>query len=65
MSVYAVPQVIAAAFPISQISGEVATLVKLTRVLLLGPVVVLIGAYSYFDDPRQHGIIIWRQVRHG
>jgi len=41
MSVYAVPQVVAAAFPVSQLSGQVATLVKLTRVLLLGPVVVL------------------------
>lgn len=40
MSVYAVPQVVAAAFPVSQLSGEVATLVKLTRVLLLGPVVL-------------------------
>ncbi|HEX2033705.1 MAG TPA: putative sulfate exporter family transporter [Chloroflexota bacterium] len=43
MSVYAVPQVMAAAFPVSQLSGEVATLVKLTRVLLLGPVVVVMG----------------------
>lgn len=43
MSVYAVPQVVAAAFPVSQLSGEVATLVKLTRVLLLGPVVVAMG----------------------
>lgn len=43
MSVYAVLQVIAAAFPVSQLSGEVATLVKLSRVLLLGPVVVLMG----------------------
>ena len=41
MSVYAVPQVIAAAFPVSQLSGEVATLVKLTRVMLLGPVVLV------------------------
>ncbi len=41
MSVYAVPQVVAAAYPVSQLSGQVATLVKLTRVLLLGPVVVL------------------------
>jgi uncharacterized integral membrane protein (TIGR00698 family) len=41
MSVYAVPQVVAAAFPVSQLSGQVATLVKLTRVLLLGPAVVL------------------------
>lgn len=45
MSVYAVPQVIAAAFPVSQLSGEVATLVKLTRVLLLGPVVLGTALY--------------------
>ena len=46
MSVYAVPQVVAAAFPVSELSGEVATLVKLSRVLLLGPAVVLIGRVS-------------------
>lgn len=40
LSVYAVPQVLAAAFPVSALSGEVATLVKLVRVLMLGPVVV-------------------------
>jgi uncharacterized integral membrane protein (TIGR00698 family) len=46
MSVYAVPQVVAAAFPVSQLAGQVATLVKLIRILLLGPVVLLfaIGA---------------------
>lgn len=43
MSVYAVPQVIAAAFPVSMLSGEVAVFVKLGRVALLGPVVVVIG----------------------
>ena len=36
MGVYAVPQVVAAAFPVSQLSGEVATLVKLGRVMMLG-----------------------------
>lgn len=41
MSVYAVPQVVAASFPVSQLSGEVATLVKLSRVVLLGPVVMM------------------------
>ncbi|HEX5724205.1 MAG TPA: putative sulfate exporter family transporter [Longimicrobiaceae bacterium] len=40
MTVYAVPQVLAATFPVSRLSGEVGTLVKLVRVLLLGPVVV-------------------------
>ena len=43
MSVYAVPQVVAAAFPVSELSGEVATMTKLARVMLLGPLVVLVG----------------------
>lgn len=43
MSVYAVPQVVAASFPVSPLSGQVATLVKLVRVLFLGPVVLLFG----------------------
>lgn len=40
LTVYAVPQVLAAAFPVSALSGEVGTLVKLVRVLMLGPVVL-------------------------
>jgi uncharacterized integral membrane protein (TIGR00698 family) len=40
MTVYAVPQVLAAAAPVSQISLQVGTLVKLVRVLMLGPVVL-------------------------
>ncbi len=44
-TVYAVPQVLAAAYPVSDIAGEMATLVKLTRVLLLGPMVLLIAAW--------------------
>jgi uncharacterized integral membrane protein (TIGR00698 family) len=38
LSVYAVPQVVAATFSVSAISGQIGTLVKLVRVLLLGPV---------------------------
>lgn len=41
LTVYAVPQVLAATFPVSVESGQLGTLVKLTRVLLLGPVVAL------------------------
>lgn len=41
LTVYAVPQVLAAAFPVSALSGQVATLVKLVRVLMLGPVVTV------------------------
>jgi uncharacterized integral membrane protein (TIGR00698 family) len=47
LSVYAVPQVLAAAFPVSVLSGEVATLVKLVRVLMLGPVVLFFTAREH------------------
>jgi uncharacterized integral membrane protein (TIGR00698 family) len=40
LTVYAVPQVLAAAFPVSALAVQVATFVKLLRVLLLGPVVL-------------------------
>ncbi|WP_082366764.1 YeiH family protein [Ensifer adhaerens] len=40
MTVYAVPQVLAAAAPFSALSVQVGTLVKLVRVLMLGPVVL-------------------------
>lgn len=46
MSVYAVPQVLAATFPVSALSGEVGTLVKLVRVLMLGPVVLFFSVVS-------------------
>ena len=42
-TVYAVPQVVAAGFSVSELSGEVATMVKLVRVLFLGPVVLIFG----------------------
>jgi len=43
LTVYAVPQVLAAAFAVSLVSGQVATVVKLARVLMLGPVVVFLS----------------------
>ena len=43
MSVYAVPQVVAAAFAVSPLSAQIATLVKLMRVMFLGPVVLATG----------------------
>jgi uncharacterized integral membrane protein (TIGR00698 family) len=42
MTVYAVPQVLAAAAPVSQASLQIGTLVKLVRVLMLGPVVLVL-----------------------
>ena len=43
LTVYAVPQVLAAAFAVSTLSGQVATVVKLARVLMLGPVVLFLS----------------------
>ena len=40
MTVYAIPQVAAAAFPVGPIAGETAMLVKLTRVVLLAPITI-------------------------
>ena len=40
LSVYAVPQVLAATLPIGALSNQVGTVVKLVRVLMLGPVVL-------------------------
>lgn len=46
LTVYAVPQVLAAAFPVSILSGQVGTMVKLMRVLMLGPVVLFFALRS-------------------
>jgi uncharacterized integral membrane protein (TIGR00698 family) len=43
LTVYAVPQVLAATVPISPLSAQLGTMVKLVRVLMLGPVVVLLS----------------------
>jgi uncharacterized integral membrane protein (TIGR00698 family) len=43
LTVYAVPQVIAATAPVGLLSTQIGTLVKLVRVLMLGPVILLIG----------------------
>ncbi len=43
LTVYAVPQVLAATAPISSLSAQIGTLVKLVRVLMLGPVVLALS----------------------
>src|SRR5206468_4876555 len=47
LTVYAVPQVLAAAFAVSTLSGQVATAVKLARVLMLGPVVTFFAVRAH------------------
>ncbi len=53
LSVYAVPQVLAATFTVSAQAGQVASLVKLSRVVLLGPVVALLAIL--FREPAEPG----------
>ncbi len=43
LTVYAVPQVLAATLPIGALSNQVGTVVKLVRVLMLGPVVLALA----------------------
>jgi uncharacterized integral membrane protein (TIGR00698 family) len=45
LTVYAVPQVLAATVPVGLVSTQIGTLVKLVRVLTLGPIVV---GFSFF-----------------
>ena len=49
LTVYAVPQVLAATFPVSVLAGQVGTLVKLVRVLMLGPVVLFFALRHRHD----------------
>ena len=46
LTVYAVPQVLAATLPIGALSNQVGTLVKLIRVLMLGPLVITLSVLS-------------------
>ncbi|HSQ29110.1 MAG TPA: putative sulfate exporter family transporter [Gemmatimonadaceae bacterium] len=63
LTVYAVPQVLAAAFAVSVLSGQVATVVKLARVLMLGPVVLFFslraGASSDGPVVRRGALVPW------
>src|SRR4051812_6103964 len=55
LTVYAVPQVLAAAFPVSVLSGQVGTLVKLVRVLMLGPVVLFFALRHRGEEGTEGG----------
>jgi uncharacterized integral membrane protein (TIGR00698 family) len=45
LTVYAVPQVLAATLPIGALSNQIGTVVKLVRVLMLGPVVLALSLF--------------------
>ena len=50
LSVYAVPQVVAASFVVSTEAGLIATQVKLLRVLMLGPVIIAVNFLTKSSD---------------
>ena len=53
LTVYAVPQVLAAAYPVSAESVAIATLAKLTRVLFLSPVVMFFAVFGKAKESRE------------
>lgn len=53
LTVYAVPQVLAATLPIGALSNQVGTVVKLVRVLMLGPVVLGFSLFAGRLQPAQ------------
>jgi uncharacterized integral membrane protein (TIGR00698 family) len=65
LTVYAVPQVLAATAPVSQLSAQVGTLVKLVRVLMLGPVVTILSMLSLREGAAQARAAqpAWRRIR--
>ncbi len=52
LTVYAVPQVLAATLPVGLLSTQIGTLVKLIRVLMLGPVVLVLSLVSHKLEAR-------------
>lgn len=63
LTVYAVPQVLAATIPIGLVATQVGTLVKLVRVLMLGPVVLVLSllrnriSASTGNSPNKPGLL--------
>ena len=61
MTVYAVPQVLAATAPVGPLAMQVGTLVKLVRVLMLGPVILVLGRSfgRRAARPPMHHLVPW------
>ncbi len=63
LTVYAVPQVLAATLPVGATAGTMGTLVKLVRVLLLGPTVFVLALFHRGGAPGKGfastGLVLW------
>ena len=55
LTVYAVPQVLAATVPVGPVAVQVGTLVKLMRVLMLGPVCLILSVIYHRNGQRESG----------
>jgi uncharacterized integral membrane protein (TIGR00698 family) len=62
LTVYAVPQVLAATLPVGMLSTQIGTLVKLVRVLMLGPVVVAFSLLAGRQEGSKPGFSLSRFV---
>jgi uncharacterized integral membrane protein (TIGR00698 family) len=63
IAVYAVPQVVAASFAVSSLSGQVATLVKLVRVLFLGPMIIVLGLLHRGSGDEAPSQTMWERTK--
>ena len=62
LTVYAVPQVLAATAPMGAISVQIGALVKLGRVLMLGPVLFGLAVIGGAGASASHDKVGWRQL---
>ena len=62
LTVYAVPQVLAATAPLGALSVQIGTLVKLVRVLMLGPVLMILSLTTAASDNVPGPSVRWKKV---
>jgi uncharacterized integral membrane protein (TIGR00698 family) len=62
LTVYAVPQVLAATVPVSLVSTQLGTLVKLVRVLMLGPVVIALSLVAGSSTKDAKPSLSWNRL---
>jgi uncharacterized integral membrane protein (TIGR00698 family) len=63
MTVYAVPQVLAATAPMGTTAVHIGTLVKLIRVLMLGPVVLVLSVLTGIGKREATGAVVGGNIR--
>lgn len=62
LTVYAVPQVLAATVPVGAVANQAGTLIKLVRVLMLGPVCLALAILTALRRPGAEGVVTSRRA---